>query len=124
MGAYGAMLMNAGGSGSADVAEGAPPFGTSSFPSGFASQAQFSQQYSQHYGEEMPQYSRQAFTPPNALSTPLPERPATSYLPVQQPAVSAAPTPVPGMRPYTAPGRDGEEPALCMSQRAAVHDIP
>ncbi|KAL4424717.1 hypothetical protein ABPG77_000060 [Micractinium sp. CCAP 211/92] len=59
----------------------------------------------QQYGEEGLQYTRQAFTPPNALATPLPPRPATSYAPLGVVAAAAvAPTPVPGARPYTAPG--------------------
>lgn len=59
----------------------------------------------QQYGEEGLQYTRQAFTPPNALATPLPPRPATSYAPLGAVAAAAvAPTPVPGARPYTAPG--------------------
>lgn len=61
----------------------------------------------QQYSDEGLQYTRQAFTPPNALATPLPHRPATSYLPPAHlgAAASVAPTPVPGARPYTAPGR-------------------
>lgn len=61
----------------------------------------------QQYSEEGLQYTRPAFTPPNALATPLPHRPATSYLPPgAAAAASVAPTPVPGARPYTAPGED------------------
>jgi hypothetical protein len=76
------------------------------------------QQYS---ADDTLQYSRQAFTPPNALATPLPQRPATSYVPAQQQQYPqqqqyqqyppppqqqqfVAPTPVPGMRPYSANG--------------------
>jgi hypothetical protein len=83
------------------------------------------QQYS---ADDTLQYSRQAFTPPNALATPLPQRPATSYVPAQQhqqqyPQQYAqqqfvAPTPVPGMRPYSANGELAPAslpPAACHS---------
>ena len=61
------------------------------------------------------EYSRPgAFTPPNALATPMPQRPSTSYAApqyhqrqeqqqCQQQQQYAAPTPVPAARPYTAP---------------------
>lgn len=58
----------------------------------------------QSYGEEAHlQYQRQAFTPPNALATPLPARPGSAYIGAMAavPAPSVAPTPVPGARPYT-----------------------
>ena len=95
------------------------------------------QQYS---ADDTLQYSRQAFTPPNALATPLPQRPATSYVPAQQHQQQypqqyqhqqqypqqqqyaqqqfVAPTPVPGMRPYSANGELAPAslpPAACHS---------
>ena len=52
-------------------------------------------------------YHRQAFTPPNALATPLPARPGSAYAGpgaagggTVAAAHSVAPTPVPGARPF------------------------
>lgn len=60
--------------------------------------------------QQYQQYPRQAFTPPNALATPLPARPGSAFVPMGGPAAAAvAPTPVPGMRPYTAPAGAGRE---------------
>ncbi|KAL4854812.1 hypothetical protein ACK3TF_004509 [Chlorella vulgaris] len=52
------------------------------------------------------QYSRQAFTPPNALATPQLLRPPTAGYGAAA-ALSAAPTPVPGMRPFVVPSYEG-----------------
>lgn len=71
-------------------------FGVQRQHSDAASAAAGAQQYQQ--------YQRQAFTPPNALATPLPARPGSAFVPMSGPAAAVAPTPVPGMRPYTAPG--------------------
>ena len=73
----------------------------------FGVQRQYSDGASAAAGAQ--QYQRQAFTPPNALATPLPARPASGYAPAAGAAAAAsvAPTPVPGMRPYTAPGGRG-----------------
>ncbi|PRW20522.1 microtubule associated isoform A [Chlorella sorokiniana] len=57
--------------------------------------------------QQYQQYQRQAFTPPNALATPLPARPGSAFVPMGRPAAAVAPTPVPGMRPYTAPEAGG-----------------
>lgn len=70
-------------------------FGVQRQHSDAASAAAGAQQYQQ--------YQRQAFTPPNALATPLPARPGSAFVPMSGPAAAVAPTPVPGMRPYTAP---------------------
>lgn len=77
-------------------------FGVQRQHSDAASAAAGAQQYQQ--------YQRQAFTPPNALATPLPARPGSAFVPMGGPAAAVAPTPVPGMRPYTAPG-EGERTA-------------
>lgn len=45
-------------------------------------------------------YQRQAFTPPNALATPLPARPGSAYAGPGAAAHAVAPTPVPGARPF------------------------
>ncbi len=67
----------------------------------FGVQRQYSDAGSAAAGAQ--QYQRQAFTPPNALATPLPARPGSAFVPTAV-AAAVAPTPVPGMRPYTAPG--------------------
>lgn len=72
----------------------------------FGVQRQYSDGASAAAGaQQYQQYQRQAFTPPNALATPLPPRPASAYAPAA--AAAVAPTPVPGVRPYTAPGGQG-----------------
>lgn len=104
VGQYSAMLAN-----TAD-GEGlrAPGYGSGSYPA--AGQVQYP---GRQYSDEGLPYVHPAVTPPNPLATPHQHRPATSYMPAahQQHQVSAAPTPVPGVRPYTAPGEVGEQRA-------------
>ena len=119
-GVYGG-LARAGGSGEGELMAGVPGYGGGAF--GRASTG----------GEETAVQYRAAFTPPNALATPMGPRPVTGHAADARQAVfgaavaaagpryaptapSAAPTPVPGARPYTAPGgASGLHAASCVA---------